>query len=123
MHPKYEKLIVDVKIQDLNRAIDFYKDTLGLPLIQKESEWASFEAMGAEIHLYIHSGIQSGLEFRVIDLKTQVEALKSKGVEFYTEQNQANLLGIDNEIMTFPWGKAAFLKDSEGNRIVLVEDT
>jgi len=118
-----EKLIVDIKVYDLNRAINFYQNVIGLPLIHKEDYWASFEAFGAEIHLYIHGGINSNVEFMVSDIKEEVKNLKNKGVKFFVDKNQPNIIRIVfGEIMIFPWGKIAFFRDSENNQLALVED-
>lgn len=55
------------------------------------------------------------------NLEKEVETLRAKGVKFFTE-NQANLIRTVGDIMEFPWGKAACFKDSESNKITLVED-
>jgi catechol 2,3-dioxygenase-like lactoylglutathione lyase family enzyme len=118
-----EKLIIDVQIHDLNRAVDFYRDVLGLPLIHKDVDWASFEVSGAEIHLYLHGGIEYGLEFRVANIKEEIKRLKNKGVKFFTDSSWPHLKRIiSDEIMEFPWGKVSLFKDSEGNQLVIVED-
>jgi len=122
MKSEFKKLIIDIKVHDLDRAIGFYQNILGLPLIHKESDWTSFEAVGAEIHLYIHGGIEHGLEFRVSDIEKEVGILKAKGVQFFVDENQVNLLKVTGEIMEFPWGKATYFKDSEDNQIALVQD-
>jgi predicted enzyme related to lactoylglutathione lyase len=120
---KLEKLVIDVQVHDLDRAINFYRDILKLSLIHKDADWASFEISGAEIHLYLHGGVEYGLEFRVSNLEEVVEDLKEKGLKFFVDKNQPNFLKlISDEIMEFPWGKTAFLKDSEGNQIALIED-
>ena len=120
--PEFRKLIVDIKVRDLKRAADFYENILGLTVIDVGSGWASLKALGAEIHLYLHGGAENGLEFRVAEIEKQVKTLKSRGVKFFIEPNQIGLIKISGEIMEFSWGKAAYFKDSEGNRLALVED-
>lgn len=123
MKPKFEKLIIDIKVADLDRAVKFYRDILSLPFIDKAGDWAAFEAAGAEIHLYLHGGATQGVEFRVADIEKSVAALKQKGLEFFLSENQKDVVEILNdEIMVCPWGKIAFFKDSEGNQLALVED-
>ena len=120
---KIDKLIIDVRVSDLDRAISFYQDILELPFLQKEKDWASFETMGAEIHLYLYGGTEEGIEFRVSDIEKEVEKLKIKGIQFEIGRNIPNFLRVVSDgIMEFPWGKAAYFKDSEGNQIALVED-
>ena len=118
---KFEKLIIDVRVKDLERAVKFYQDVLELSLIHKDIDWVSFETMGSEIHLYLHGGVEYGFEFRVSNLEESIANLKNKGVRFYTEQ-WPNLLKISGETMEFSWGRASIFKDSEGNRLTLVED-
>ncbi|HPT08622.1 MAG TPA: VOC family protein [bacterium] len=121
--PNLKKSIIDIWVKDLTRALNFYHNILGLSVIQIEKDWISIEAMGIEIHLYLYGGIKSGLEFRVSDIEKEVENLKSKGIKFKIYKNMPNLLRIlSDDIMEFPWGKMAFFNDSEGNRLVLVED-
>ena len=122
MKSEFEKLIIDIQVYDLDRAISFYKEILGLSLIRRAFNWASFEAFGAEIHLYLHGGAEYGIEFRVSGIDKQVEILKTKGVEFFINSDQQNLIKISGDIMEFPWGRAAYFKDSEGNDIAIVED-
>jgi catechol 2,3-dioxygenase-like lactoylglutathione lyase family enzyme len=123
LKPRLEKLILDVKVNNLERAISFYSDVLGLLIIKKADDWASFEAQGAEIHLYLHGGVKSGFEFRVSDINREIELLKARGVSFYADEQIPNLKQItDKFIMHFSWGKATFFKDTEGNELALVED-
>jgi|SRR3989344_6146180 len=122
MKPELKKLIVDVQVYDLDRAVAFYKDILGLPLIHKELDWVSFEAIGAEIHLYLHGGTEYGVEFRVSNIEKEIETLKASDIKFVVNPKQPNLIRITGDIMEFPWGKAAYFKDSEGNDIAIVED-
>jgi len=117
------KPIIDIKVSDLNRAIKFYKEKLGLSLRTQEKDWAAIQVGDAEIHLYLHSGITFGLEFYVENLDERVKELKEKGVEFFSDSNMPNVISVDeSKITTFPWGRNAFFKDSEGNQLALVKD-
>ena len=117
------KIIIDVKVSDLKRAIDFYTKVLGLECRREEQDWAAIVAGDAEIHLYLHAGITHGLEFYVDDLDQKVQELKEKGIEFFSDPNMENFISADdNNITTFPWGRNAFFKDSEGNQLSLVKD-
>ena len=123
MKSNFKKLIIDIKIHDLNRAVDFYKNVLGLGLIHKESEWASFGAVGAEVHLYMHGGAECGLEFRVVNINKEVQILKNKGVKFFIEQDRPDFIGIvSDEVMECSWGKMSLFRDSEGNQLALIEE-
>ncbi|MDP3881460.1 MAG: VOC family protein [Nanoarchaeota archaeon] len=117
------KAIIDVKVKDLERAIEFYTEKLGLSCRHKDKEWAAIKVGDAEIHLYLHAGITSGLEFYVDDLDNEVKKLKKKGVDFFSNKKMVNFISVDkNQITTFPWGRNAFFKDSEGNQLALVKD-
>ncbi len=118
----FQKTIIDVCVTNLDRAIKFYRDILGLSLIKAEMDWAALDSNGAEIHLYNNGGAKSGLEFRVADIKKEIDDLKKKGVEFFNNSDEPNLREIKNDVMIFSWGRIAYFKDSEGNRLALVED-
>ena len=117
------KAIIDIKVKDLKRAIDFYTEKLGLFCRRKEKDWAAIKIGDAEIHLYLHGSITSGLEFYVDDLDGEVKKLKEKGIKFFSDKNMPNFIKVDeNQITEFPWGRTAFFKDSEGNELALVKD-
>ncbi len=117
------KIIIDVKVKDLKRAVEFYTKKMGLSCRRQEKEWAAIQVGDAEVHLYLHAGITSGLEFYVEDLDKEVNKLKENGVVFFSDKNMVNFKSVDrNQITTFPWGRNAFFKDSEGNTLALVKD-
>lgn len=119
----FQKVVVDVHVSDLGRAIHFYNDILGLPLLTQKDTWASFEAAGTEIHLYTQGGLRQGLEFRVLDIATAVQALKAQGVVFLSMNQHPDFIRlISDEISEWAWGQAAFFKDSEGNTLTLIQD-
>ncbi|MFH1801887.1 MAG: VOC family protein [archaeon] len=117
------KVIIDVKVKDLKRAIGFYTQKLGLFCRRQEKDWAAISVGDAEIHLYLYGGITSGLEFYVDDLDEEVRKLKEKGVKFFSGEAMPNFVRLDeNRITEFPWGRNAFFRDSEGNELALVKD-
>lgn len=117
------KAIIDVKVKDLKRAIDFYTKKLDLICRKEEIDWAAIKIGDAEIHLYLHGGINSGLEFYVKDIDMEVKRLKEKGVKFFSGKGMPNFINVDENMITkFPWGRTAFFKDSEGNKLAIVKD-
>ncbi len=117
------KLIIDIKVQNLKRAIQFYTKVLDLKCRHEEKEWAAIQVGDAEIHLYLSGGIASGLEFYVEDLDKEVKKLKDKGVEFFSDKSMPDFIETDeNQVTKFLWGRTAFFNDSEGNRLALVKD-
>ncbi len=117
------KLIVDIRVQNLDRAVDFYKDILDLPCRIVSKDWAAIVVGNAELHLYIHSGVTGHIEFYVDDIEHEVARLTTKGVNFVSGMDKPNAISVDELLITtFPWGRTAFFKDSEGNELAIVRD-
>lgn len=117
------KLIVDVQVQDLNRAVEFYSDVLNLPCRIVTEEWAAMTVGDAELHLYLRGGVTGHVEFYVEDIDERVARLQEKGVTFVSGMDKPNAISIDEHtITTFPWGRTAFFRDSEGNELAIVKD-
>ena len=117
------KLIIDVHVSDLQRAVAFYTEALGLPCRVYETDWAAITVGDAEIHLYVDGGVTHGVEFYVDDIKTRVRALTEQGVQFTSGIDKPKSLRVDEQNITeFPWGRIAYFHDSEGNEMALVED-
>ncbi|MBI2097820.1 MAG: VOC family protein [Candidatus Vogelbacteria bacterium] len=118
-----QKMVVNVKVSDLSRAVAFYTQVLGLSCCRQEKDWASITIGDAEIHLYLYDGVNSGVEFYVNDIDKAVADLKTRGVKFFSDPKQPNLVRIDSKGITeFPWGRTAFFNDSEGNSLALIRD-
>lgn len=103
-----------VPVKDTDRAVNFYENTLGLPVVKRDGPWAEVDANGLRIGLNGREpqGTQSGggpvLTFQPEGtLEETVENLKSQGVEFPAE------------ISSHDWGRVATFKDSEGNDLQL----
>ena len=100
------RIIIDVKVKDLQRAIKFYTETLGLSCRRQEKDWAAINVGDAEIHLYLHGGITHGLEFYVDDLEKEVKRLKEKGVVFFSDKNMSNFINVDeNQLSWYNWNE------------------
>lgn len=117
------KLVVDVKVSDLRRAVGFYTKTLGLTCRVETKEWAGITVGSAEIHLYTDGGDTEGVEFYVDDIEAEVRRLAARGVVVTPGIGKPGFLRIDvNGISEFPWGRLAYFNDSEGNELALVKD-
>jgi predicted enzyme related to lactoylglutathione lyase len=117
------KLIVDIQVEDLARAIHFYENIVGLPCRTKQDSWAAMTIGDAEIHLYLHGGSKGHVEFYVDDIDEKVKELSAKGVVFASAKSKPEAISVEgNNIITFPWGRTAFFKDSEGNELAIVKD-
>ena len=103
---------------NINRAIEFYTKTLGLKLDESDEGSATFEAgNGTKIFMYQREATKAehtSATFYVDDHDAVVTGLISKGVVF--EQYDFGEIKTDERgVMSTPDGKAAWLKDTEGN--------
>lgn len=103
-----------VPVEDMSRAIGFYRDTLGLEVQDHDGDWAEVQADGLTIGLNQNedegAGVSGGpvIAFKPSDgIESAVDELRSKDVE------------ISGEISDHPWGRVATFKDSEGNDMQL----
>lgn len=116
------KLIVDVKVSDLTRAVWFYTKVLGLTCRVQADEWAAIVVGDAEIHLYTDGGVTDSVEFCVDDIEAEVARLSALGVEFVSGMDKPSAEKFERGVTHFPWGRLAYFKDSEGNELALVKD-
>ncbi len=103
-------------VGDLDSAVRFYCETLGLQERQRENAWAEVEADGLRIGLNAHEQERPGgaggavIAFQPEEkLERAVEQLRAQGVEF------------PSEISEHPWGRVATFKDPSGNDLQLYE--
>ncbi|MFI4973701.1 MAG: VOC family protein [Caulobacterales bacterium] len=106
--------------RDLRRMVDFYRDTLGLPLLANDDAFHYARVDGGSVHigleagetnpdLGVYIGIHTGIGFEVPDVDAAYETLKAKGVTFSMPPKRQ------------PWGgyMAMFL-DPDGNVLQLI---
>ena len=102
---------------DMDRAVKFYEDVLGLRLAFREgSRWAEFEA--GPVRLALHGAIEGrAIEegggtavFRVDDLDASRARLEAEGVEF--EEHVGEVEGF---------ARFASLRDPDGNIVQIIE--
>jgi predicted enzyme related to lactoylglutathione lyase len=120
---------VSVFVEDQERAKRFYMDKLGMSLRADNelapgspNRWVAVAPPGSdtEIILYVPDenwdhykevvGKTQALTISVTDMDGTVSWLKSRGVTFIREPE------------TQPWGTFAIILDSEGNKLILVEE-
>lgn len=111
---------ISMRVHDVERAVRFYRDTLGLPfLFAAPPRLAFFDCNGVRLMLstpepeFDHPG--SVLYFAVDDIRQMYHALKSREVGFRTEPHRIATLA-DREVWL-----ADFL-DSEGNTLALISE-
>src|SRR3989442_11265765 len=89
---------VMVGVSNMDQSVEFYKDTLGMPLKYKTNEWTEFQTGATTLALHLskpqissttaHEGLAPGtlsIGFNVTDLEKTYQELKSKNVRFVTE--------------------------------------
>lgn len=116
MNPSLHSIAIFV--QDIPRAVAFYRDQLGLPLTKQGSFGAEF--LEGETHLSVHPAVHkeakslvgrhTGITLFVPDLLHYCGVLHDRGVRFMTEPTQQS------------WGIMAMITDPDGNVLALWED-
>ena len=103
--------------RDMDRAVAFYRDVVGLRLLRQEGDqWAEFDAGPVRFALHGAAGGHmpppggATAVFRVDDLDTAVRSLQEKGVEF------GDHLG---EVAGF--ARFRSFSDPDGNAVQLIE--
>lgn len=110
---------IAIPVGELNRAITFYRDTLGMRfLFQAPPGLAFFDCGGVRILLDVPAGKQHGhhssiIYYQVEDLPAAVAELKTRGVVFDQEPELVAQMP-DHEL----W--MAFLRDPDNNTLALM---
>lgn len=112
--------------QDLDRARAFYWDKLGLEPIEETNGGLLYEMPGgSQFFVFETAGKPTGeytqIGFRIDDLDATAAELQARGVEF-EEYGIPGLKSVRG-IVDLPGRRAAWLKDSEGNLLGLVQFT
>ena len=108
---------IAVFVTDIERAVAFYQEDLGLSPTKRGSFGAEFLEGGAHlgVHPAVHEdaralvGRHTGITFRVDNLLDFCERLHERGVRFLNEPTQQS------------WGIMAMIADPDGNVIALWE--
>ncbi len=110
----YGVSVVWFPVSDMQRAVSFYEETLGLSRKNVQDEWAELEVGGLTVGLNAReeesaSGQGGGvLAFSAEGgIEEAVKELEGKGVEFVG--------GISDH----PWGRIAAFEDPDGNALQL----
>jgi len=107
-------------VEDLDASISFYRDVLGLPLLNQGEDWAHFDAGAGSLFELFSGGMASQapkgpdqqplvLGLRVNNLHAAIADLKQKGVAFI------------GEVGEYEGTRWAHFYDPEGNRLEIKE--
>lgn len=103
-------------VSNMEKSINFYSDTLGLPIKAKSKDWTEFFQNDTVLALHparkksklkTGSGILVG--FEVSDLGSTIRKLKEKKVKFFKRPKEE------------PFGKHAIVQDPDGHLISIAE--
>lgn len=98
-------------VTDMQRAVGFYTEKLGLTVTQQQDEWSELEADGLKIGLNAKEDPAQGDGGAVVaftpdkELEDTVAELEADGVEF------------SDGISDHPWGRIAPFRDPDGNAL------
>ncbi|MFS0917753.1 VOC family protein [Brevibacillus sp. 179-C 1.1 NHS] len=111
---------IGIPVKNLEKAIHFYKEQLGLPLLFQTSNMAFFDCNGLRLMLSLPEKEQfahasSVVYFQVEDIQTAFEELSNKDVTFIDEPHLVAKMGQTETWMTF-------FKDTEDNTHALVSE-
>jgi predicted enzyme related to lactoylglutathione lyase len=105
-----------VPVKDMDRAVEFYHQLLGLKLLFKREDWSEFDLDGQRLALRKVSALSvpgdsavPGISLLARPIEQVIATLKQKGVQF-TE-----------ELEVYPYGKLASFRDPDGNILGLYE--
>ena len=109
---------IAVPIKNVESAIEFYKEVLGLPLLFHTENMAFFDCKGQRLLLSLpekdeFANSSSVIYFQVEDIKESYEKLIEKGVSFIDQPHVVAKMGNTETWMTF-------FKDTEGNTHALM---
>ena len=109
---------VTVWTEDLERLVQFYRDTLGLTLRDRHNGWANFAFGEMRLNLGFHDQVSGEakdpyrimLSFSVDDISAEYDRLSGQGVEFIRVPEKED------------WGgMVATFVDPDGNVLQLLE--
>jgi catechol 2,3-dioxygenase-like lactoylglutathione lyase family enzyme len=111
---------IAVNARDLERAVRFYRDTLGMKLLFQVPQMAFFDCGGVRLMLGLASEPvfdhpASVIYYRVPDIRAAHRALAGRDVEFISPPHFVAKLP-DHEL----W--LAFFRDPEGNTLALMSE-
>jgi methylmalonyl-CoA/ethylmalonyl-CoA epimerase len=111
---------IGIPVKNLEKAVHFYKEQLGLPLLFQTGNMAFFECNGLRLMLSLPEKEQfahasSVLYFQVDDIQTAFEDFKKRDVTFIDEPHLVAKMGQTETWMTF-------FKDTEENTHAFVSE-
>jgi len=118
---KFDRMIFQIKVRDLERAKKFYEEIFGFTNIWYEGAevgWTEFDLPGDSPHLGLNS-VEEGEEFEMDSGVFTIQVKNLAETKKYLEQNKietSDITDIPNMVSYFN------MTDPEGNRVQIVSD-
>ncbi|MDU0203417.1 VOC family protein [Paenibacillus sp. MAH-36] len=111
---------ISVNVVDIERAVAFYRDTLGMKFMFHAGQMAFFDINGIRLMLSLPEKPEfnypgSVIYYKVEDIKQAYEAFIERGVTFISQPHVVAKMDHMNIWM-------AFFRDSEGNTLALTSE-
>lgn len=111
---------ISVTVQDLDRAVAFYRDKLGMQFLFRVPGMAFFNCSGVRLLLGLSEDESADVHasviyYKVDDLEGTCEELRSRGVDFESEPHK--IADMPDHVL---W--MAFFRDSEMNLMALMAE-
>jgi methylmalonyl-CoA/ethylmalonyl-CoA epimerase len=111
---------INIPVHDLERAIRFYRDQLGMKFLFQAPNLAFFDCKGIRLVLGVPEEAafdhpSSIIYFKVSDIQADTEALRNREVEIVSEPHLITRMP-DHDL----W--MSFFKDQEGNTLALMAE-
>ncbi|RKQ34955.1 VOC family protein [Kocuria tytonis] len=102
-----------VPVEDMDRALAFYRDTLGLTVEKQDTDWS--EVTQGELRI----GLNARETAHTVDGGAVISFTPEDSIDDeYARLKNAGVT-MTGEISDHPWGRIAPFKDSEGNDLQL----
>ena len=115
--------VTTIPVTDLDLALPFYRDLLGLPVLEQTPFAVRYDAgSGTQISTYKRPPVERGqtvCHFEVADIEATVTDIRSRGGTF--EEYSGGPLTTVNGIAVMGPARGAWIKDPDGNVIGMRE--
>jgi extradiol dioxygenase family protein len=112
-------VITTIAVHDLENAVMFYSEMLGLKIESKNSEGVIFKSGGGQIAIHESAGAGTSQTtcawWTVRDVEATVKALKTKGINFEKNYDIPHVPRKDDIYQLSDIKRAAWFKDPDGN--------
>jgi predicted enzyme related to lactoylglutathione lyase len=99
-----------VPVDDMDRALGFYGDTLNLTVTKRTDDWSEVDAGGLTIGLNAREGTATHADGGAV-----ITFTPEGGIDGEVERLTAAGVNFTGGISDHPWGRIAPFKDTEGN--------